>query len=339
MARLTWGNTERQQDVDLVTIGKGFYPGEVFHVWHNPDEAVQPDLGAGTRLRLIFFETGSGLVEVGDRQSVLMAPALLCLNETERPRLTRSYNVRAQGLYFHPNLINSSLDFDNVRSRVMPAGWRDSDWQDHHLVSAFVERGSRTPLLITLGPSTSAQVSRLLASIQQELTNQSDAYWPCRSRSFFLELLFLVDRLSRRPETEMAELSLDSIGSLGQLGTGRLDDASSDHIEDVIAYLHAHYSEKISLEQLCREFHSNRTTLSERFRRATGQSIMTYLLNLRIRVAALMLRDTRLPVSEVAQRTGFIDMTHFGRAFRKGTGDVPSEFRKRYCWMAEQVGQ
>ncbi len=60
---------------------------------------------------------------------------------------------------------------------------------------------------------------------------------------------------------------------------------------------------------------------------------MTYLTQLRIRLAALMLRDTKLPISEVMWRVGFRDGTHFGRTFRKHTAQSPSEYREQYCWM------
>jgi transcriptional regulator GlxA family with amidase domain len=48
-----------------------------------------------------------------------------------------------------------------------------------------------------------------------------------------------------------------------------------------------------------------------------------------------MLRDTTLPISEVAERTGFGDATNFGRAFRKSVGQLPSEYRKCYCWLLQ----
>jgi AraC family L-rhamnose operon regulatory protein RhaS len=60
---------------------------------------------------------------------------------------------------------------------------------------------------------------------------------------------------------------------------------------------------------------------------------MKYLGHVRLQVASLMLRDTELPIGEIALRTGFGDATHFGRSFRRSIGCLPSEYRQRNCWM------
>ena len=249
-----------------------------------------------------------------------MAPALLCLNETELPRLIRQTNLKAQALYFHPRIINGAFDFENVRRDDMPEGWNVSDHQDHHWLAPFVKRGPANALVLTLGPNTVAQVARLFAAVAQGLSQQVDDYWPCRSRSYFLELLFIVDRLRMATDPVCSELPSGS---------------RSVDVGELVLYLHSHYGEKISLDGLGREFHSNRTSLSAQFHQATGQTVMKYLGHLRLQVASLMLRDTELPIGEIALRTGFADATHFGRAFRRSIGYLPSEYRRRFCWMLQ----
>jgi AraC family L-rhamnose operon regulatory protein RhaS len=53
-------------------------------------------------------------------------------------------------------------------------------------------------------------------------------------------------------------------------------------------------------------------------------------LLLRINLAAAMLRDTGLPITEVRQRVGFNDDSHFRRTFRKYLGMAPGEYRREY---------
>jgi YesN/AraC family two-component response regulator len=102
---------------------------------------------------------------------------------------------------------------------------------------------------------------------------------------------------------------------------------------DVVMHLHTHYHQKITLADLTRTFHTNRTTLTRNFHRATGLSVMAYLHRLRIRVAATILRDTELDINQVMSRVGFRDNTNFGRTFRRYNGCTPSEYRRKYCWM------
>ena len=77
----------------------------------------------------------------------------------------------------------------------------------------------------------------------------------------------------------------------------------------------------------------DRTTLAEQFHRATSLPVMTYLAQLRMRQASLLLRDTVLPVSEIMLRVGYQHSTHFWRTFRKHIGVSPTQYRQRYCWL------
>ena len=51
-------------------------------------------------------------------------------------------------------------------------------------------------------------------------------------------------------------------------------------------------------------------------------------MNIRIRRASALLRESTLPITEIALRCGFGDSNYFSRAFRKASGMTPSQFRK-----------
>jgi len=69
-------------------------------------------------------------------------------------------------------------------------------------------------------------------------------------------------------------------------------------------------------------------TLIRRLRSA-GTSYQRVLDEVRASLAAELLRDTSLPVAEVAHRLGFADPSNFGRAFRSWHGCSPGQFRRR----------
>ncbi|MCB9686421.1 MAG: helix-turn-helix transcriptional regulator [Alphaproteobacteria bacterium] len=64
------------------------------------------------------------------------------------------------------------------------------------------------------------------------------------------------------------------------------------------------------------------------FRDAFGVPPHRYLLTRRIERAAALLRDTELPVLEIALQTGWRSLGTFGRTFRDITGESPSEHRE-----------
>lgn len=69
------------------------------------------------------------------------------------------------------------------------------------------------------------------------------------------------------------------------------------------------------------------------FRQAFGVPPHRYLLTRRIERAVALLRETELPITEIAFQTGWASLGTFGRIFRDVTGETPGGIRKR--WRAE----
>jgi transcriptional regulator GlxA family with amidase domain len=65
------------------------------------------------------------------------------------------------------------------------------------------------------------------------------------------------------------------------------------------------------------------------FKEAFGVPPHRYLLTRRIERAKALLRDTDLPVTEIAFETGWESLGTFGRTFRDVTGESPGELRAR----------
>jgi AraC-like DNA-binding protein len=68
---------------------------------------------------------------------------------------------------------------------------------------------------------------------------------------------------------------------------------------------------------------------SRSFKQAFGLPPHRYLLTRRIEEATAFLRDTDMPVTEIALQTGWSSLGTFGRTFRDVTGESPSELRAR----------
>ncbi len=306
----------------LSTVGRDFHPGYELRARcqssDRPAEGFDPGLGHGQRFRLLLVASGAGILRLGERREVFIAPALFCLNELDEPRLESSSAVTIRSVLFHPEVINEALSFE--RLRATDGGFTATQMQDADLLSSFLERRSGYCGHLSLVPATHRRIATLLRAMEDELVGQRNAFWPCRARSYLIETMFVAQRAhsALRGREEAAECAL----------VGERDD-----VDNVITYLHTHYHEKITIDGLVRTFHTNRTTLAEQMRAVTGTSIMTYVTSLRIGLAATMLHDTTVPIGEVAERVGFHDLTHFGRAFRKVIGCSATEYRERFNWM------
>jgi len=69
------------------------------------------------------------------------------------------------------------------------------------------------------------------------------------------------------------------------------------------------------------------------FKKAFGLPPHRYLLTRRIERATALLRDTNLPITEIALQTGWNSIGTFGRIFNDITGESPGEFRTRESTM------
>jgi len=83
------------------------------------------------------------------------------------------------------------------------------------------------------------------------------------------------------------------------------------------------------VERLARISNVSPAHFARAFRDAFGLPPHRYLLTRRIERASALLRDTGLPILDIALRTGWASLGSFGRTFRDVTGQSPGELRAR----------
>jgi len=96
-------------------------------------------------------------------------------------------------------------------------------------------------------------------------------------------------------------------------------------------YIHAHFSENLTLARVARAAGVHPVYLGQIFRQEFGETLGEYLNRIRVRAAAAMLANSDLPLSAVAADLGFYDQSHFTRVFRQFTGATPGTFRNEYA--------
>lgn len=95
-------------------------------------------------------------------------------------------------------------------------------------------------------------------------------------------------------------------------------------------YLDAHYTEKITLETLSKEFYISNNYLTRVFKEQFGMSVKGYLQVVRITHAKQMLRTTDKTAEEIAIVCGFGASLYFSRVFKEIEGVPPSVYREQW---------
>lgn len=89
------------------------------------------------------------------------------------------------------------------------------------------------------------------------------------------------------------------------------------------------------IDRLAQVSHVSEAHFARSFKEAFGVPPHRYLLTRRIERAVTLLRETDLPITEIAYQTGWRSLGTFGRIFRDVTGDNPGSVRAQ----AQAAGQ
>ena len=100
-------------------------------------------------------------------------------------------------------------------------------------------------------------------------------------------------------------------------------------MEEAKAFIEAHYSQRLSIDCLARLACMSPTKLKAAFKAATGLTVARYVTQARMEKAAARLRETGLPIAEIAREVGYQKAGAFADGYRACTGYLPSETRKR----------
>ncbi|MGE7131724.1 AraC family transcriptional regulator [Lysinibacillus xylanilyticus] len=103
-----------------------------------------------------------------------------------------------------------------------------------------------------------------------------------------------------------------------------------DRAKEMLDYLHAHYQEKISLENLAAHVFLSRAECSRFFKKMVGMTPFTYLLHYRLRKSMELLRDSEQSITTIATTTGFSTVSYYIEKFKKYTGYSPHVYRKQF---------
>lgn len=122
------------------------------------------------------------------------------------------------------------------------------------------------------------------------------------------------------------------INTLGHLPLTETSKPSRGGLPPAIAqrvceYIDSHLEQKIGLENLAALAGLSTHHFARAFHQSVGEPPHGYILSRRLDRAERMLRETQLPLSEIALATGFSDQSHLARHFRRRTGMSPSVAR------------
>jgi len=132
-------------------------------------------------------------------------------------------------------------------------------------------------------------------------------------------LLTVLDDLSTEGDVESLSSRLFSVDGSG---------GETHSVDRVCGYIHEHYRERIPLERAAEEAAMSVSAFCRFFKRTTGKTFSRYVNELRLGNACRLLVQTERNIAQIAQDSGFSNLSHFNQAFLASKKLRPGEYRR-----------
>lgn len=90
-----------------------------------------------------------------------------------------------------------------------------------------------------------------------------------------------------------------------------------------------HMEQRVTIEELSKQYLINPTTLKSTFKAVYGTSLAAHIKKHRMEQAVKMLRETDMSIAEIAQAVGYDSQSKFASAFKNQFTVLPTAYRKR----------
>lgn len=257
-------------------------------------------------LLILVINDGKLKINIDKKECLYEKKGIILINHKADVDYISSTNLKYKILCFNPKIVNTNIELDQIFMNTM-ANIDIYDKRDYYLFNKFKDKEFNYSFY-SLDAHKLDKLIYLTDKIKNEISKKRDEFWPCRSRSYFLELLIFISTIE-------GDFLLES---------------EKDWIYEIIDYINRNLGNKIGLEMIVKEFAVNRTTLNIKFKEQTGMTIKLYIITKRLSLAKAILKDTYLPIQEISLRVGYEEAKNFTRLFKKYTNCTPSQYRKKY---------
>lgn len=105
---------------------------------------------------------------------------------------------------------------------------------------------------------------------------------------------------------------------------------TSEKVKEMMAYIHEHFSEKLTVSDLAATAFLSQRECFRAFRECLHTTPVEYMKSYRLQQACQLLRENKVSVTDVGQLCGLGSSSYFGKVFRETMGVTPSEYRRKW---------
>lgn len=99
-------------------------------------------------------------------------------------------------------------------------------------------------------------------------------------------------------------------------------------MQNMLLFIHENYDSRITLEEIASSALISKRECLRCFQDCIHRTPFEYLQDYRLEMAEKLLKNTDLPITDIAMRTGFGNAAYFGKVFKSAIHKTPGNFRK-----------
>jgi LacI family transcriptional regulator len=136
----------------------------------------------------------------------------------------------------------------------------------------------------------------------------------------------VLDQFLRRERQSHQRLVVEPTNIVVRASTD-IDASQDPHVNAARSIIRRDFSRSFSIDALAKAVGVSRRVLEVKFRKHTRRTIWEEVQILRINRAKMILKETELPISEVATLSGYQSASHLVQLFARETGLTPAKYR------------
>ena len=166
------------------------------------------------------------------------------------------------------------------------------------------------------------------------ITEEHRLYSSGGANSYWNLLLHLVEKYTDRETAILASKYFAIDIDRDSQATFAMFKGQKNHNDEVVKkaqiYIENNVQEKITIDELADMMATGRRSFERRFKLATNNSVLEYILRVKVESAKKRFETSRKNISEVMYDIGYTDTKAFRTIFKKITGLTPIEYRNKY---------
>lgn len=249
-------------------------------------------------LEIVVIKKGTGLISVDFQKRTVSSGDIVFI----RPGQLHSIEQNGARKMEYENII--------LKPELLISG--EADLCARQFITPLMKGELRCVTFLTPAVPGYPEISDCISRIDHLCEKRPDGY-QLAVKGFLFQLVFLLLSHRQKKSTSPA-----------------LQTKSLEKIKTILKYVEEHYADHITIDDMAAITFYSKSHFMKFFKAHMGTGFIEYLNDYRLTIAERLLRTSDATVLEIAEKSGFDNLSYFNRMFKRKYGQSPGKQRKLF---------